>query len=96
MFVESSSSAAQLGNTDTIVCGEAELALMAMDRQEWDQAEQHYGLPLQRSTSTGCTTTSFRCWRSLLLPGSLCTAATERTRTGNSLERCEADRRART
>ncbi len=41
VFVETSDSATQLGNTDTIVCGQAELALLAMDREEWEQAEGH-------------------------------------------------------
>ena len=46
VFAESSDLGARLGNTDTIVCGEAELCLLAMDRQEWDAAEHHIRLAL--------------------------------------------------
>ena len=35
---ESSSVGAEIGNTDTVVNGESELALLAMDRGRWDEA----------------------------------------------------------
>ena len=41
LFAETSSLAAELGNTDTIVTGESELGLLAMDRQEWEEAAGH-------------------------------------------------------
>jgi len=41
LFVESSAVGAELGNTDTIVDGEAELALVAMDHGRWNTAAEH-------------------------------------------------------
>ena len=41
LFAESSSLGAALGNTDTIVLGGAELGLLAMDRQDWEEADGH-------------------------------------------------------
>ncbi len=40
LFDEASSTGAELGNTDTIVDGEAELALVAMDRGRWAEANE--------------------------------------------------------
>jgi LuxR family maltose regulon positive regulatory protein len=46
LFVESSALGADLGNTDTIVLPGSELALMAMDRGEWEEAAGHLDLAL--------------------------------------------------
>jgi LuxR family transcriptional regulator, maltose regulon positive regulatory protein len=43
-FAESSTLGATLGNTDTIVLGESELALLRMDRGEWAAAAEHLDL----------------------------------------------------
>jgi LuxR family transcriptional regulator, maltose regulon positive regulatory protein len=43
-FAESSTLGATLGNTDTIALGEAELAVLDMDRGEWVGAAQHLDL----------------------------------------------------
>jgi LuxR family maltose regulon positive regulatory protein len=41
LFAESSSLAAAMGNTDSFVDSEAELALLAMDRGRWPDAAEH-------------------------------------------------------
>ena len=46
VFEETSSVAAQLGNTDTVVDSESELALFAMDRGEWADAVRHMEVAL--------------------------------------------------
>ncbi|HEY6800837.1 MAG TPA: LuxR C-terminal-related transcriptional regulator, partial [Agromyces sp.] len=43
-FAESSTLGATLGNTDTIILGESELALLAMDRGQWAEAAEHLEL----------------------------------------------------
>jgi LuxR family transcriptional regulator, maltose regulon positive regulatory protein len=44
LFTEASAAAAALGNTDPRVVSEAELALSAMDRGEWEEAAEHTGV----------------------------------------------------
>ncbi len=46
VFSETSAAAIAVGNTDTLVCAEAELAFLAMDRGEWAQASEHLELAL--------------------------------------------------
>jgi LuxR family maltose regulon positive regulatory protein len=46
LFVEASATAAMTGNADNIVEGEAELALLAMDRGRWAEAADHVDLAL--------------------------------------------------
>ena len=46
VFEETSTVAAQLGNTDTIVDSESELALSAMDRGDWTEAARHVDVAL--------------------------------------------------
>ena len=41
LFAEASASAATMGNTDSLVVSEAELALLAMDRGRWAEAAEH-------------------------------------------------------
>jgi LuxR family maltose regulon positive regulatory protein len=45
-FAESSTVGAALGNADTIVLGESELALFAMDRGQWAEGAEHLELAL--------------------------------------------------
>ncbi len=45
-FAESSALGATLGNTDTIVLGESELGLLAMDGGRWAEADEHVRLAL--------------------------------------------------
>jgi LuxR family maltose regulon positive regulatory protein len=46
LFEEASTLGATLGNTDTIVLSESELALMAIDRGQWREAAEHLELAL--------------------------------------------------
>jgi LuxR family maltose regulon positive regulatory protein len=46
LFKESSALGATLGNTDTIVLSESELALLAIDRGQWREAAEHLQLAL--------------------------------------------------
>jgi LuxR family maltose regulon positive regulatory protein len=46
LFAEASTSGATLGNTDTIVVSESELAVLAMDRGEWVEAAGHLEVAL--------------------------------------------------
>ena len=41
VFAEASGLAAAMSNTDSLVDAEAELAVLAMDRRQWDQAAEH-------------------------------------------------------
>ena len=45
-FAESSAFAATMGNTEPLVVSESELALLAMDRGDWDEAAGHVKLAL--------------------------------------------------
>ena len=46
LFAESSTVAAAMGNTDSLVDSEAELAVLAMDRGQWAEATRHVELAL--------------------------------------------------
>lgn len=46
LFAESSTAGAELGNTDTIVNAQAELALLAMEHGSWDEAAERVALAL--------------------------------------------------
>ena len=46
LFAESSTVAAAMGNTDSLVDSEAELAVLAMDRGQWAEAARHVELAL--------------------------------------------------
>ena len=46
LFAEASTAGAALGNTDTIVLSEAELAVAAMDQRRWGDAAEHVELAL--------------------------------------------------
>ena len=61
LFAESSPWAATIGNTDTIVDSEAELAVLAMDGGRWAEAAEHWNVRSLSSTSIGCTTTPRAC-----------------------------------
>ncbi len=46
LSAEASGAGAERANADTVVYGESELALMAMDRGEWEEAAEHLDLAL--------------------------------------------------
>lgn len=46
LSAEAASAGAERANADTVVFGESELALMAMDRGEWEEAAEHLDLAL--------------------------------------------------
>ena len=46
LFAETSTVGVELGNADNMVLGEAELAVLAMDRGDWDEAAVHLGAAL--------------------------------------------------
>lgn len=46
LFAESATVGAELGNTDTVVNAQAELALLAMEREAWDEAAERVALAL--------------------------------------------------
>ena len=49
LFAESSTSAAEMSNSDSFVDSEAELALLAMERGQWAEAAEH----LDRALAVG-------------------------------------------
>ena len=95
VFEETSAVAAQLGNTDTVVDSESELALFAMDRGEWAEAVRHMEVALTTVDDNRMHDYRPRSWRSPPRPAWRCTEATTRRRNANSRERCEHGRRAR-
>ncbi len=95
LSAEASGAGAERANADTVVYGESELAVLAMDRGGGRQPPNTWIWHSRPPTSSGCTTTPCRCWPSRARHGSRCIAETWRTRTVSWRERCEPDRRVR-
>jgi hypothetical protein len=70
LFAETVTRGAALGNTDTVVDGEAELALLAMDHGRWAEAAERVARALAVIASIVCSTTPSACspspWRRAL------------------------------
>ena len=96
VFEEASTIGASLGNTDTVVDSESELALYAMDRGLWADAAQHVDVALatiDEHRLDDYPTVAYS--PSPLRRGSRCMMATSRRPSDSSRERCAHDRRAR-
>ena len=78
LFTEASATAAELGNTDTIAVGEADLGLIAMNVGTGPLPRGTWSDRLPPSRPTGCTTTPQRSSPSSLLRDSQRTAAMTR------------------
>ena len=76
VFAEASTLAAAMSNTDSLVDSEAELAVLAMDREAGPRRPSTLNVHSVPSMSIGCMTTPRACSRSPAQPGSLCTVAT--------------------